>query len=535
MTYSFIGMGAASAPTLPSFPTTLTPTIAELKGDLGPIIEVVNAVPPPRGFNPRDPETWKPDAMIPWGVDTIMALQKHLGFAPIDLSQALAIAKGELKWLDEYGIPLTSIPMNVRDAALLFARTSAVAACRQLGIPPELGTATVDALSDGEFTSADVESIGGVAGGMGGSYLCGMIGIPPQLGGFVGSFAGKLVGGLVSDALNIGGGSSEREARLKAEKQARAAVRKQLNTIRNQYSSLVMPLIRNIYWQTFDNMLGDIEELWQISECSTGTDASSPMRFPLLWGSSGMLSGLPSNVDPFLRRPFDASRCPPLDYTLSQNPALCLQNSWITPGNASGCPSVFGCPYPSFPNLGAAPAERVAQAFAAHNMWWVQGQNRDANTKAWQENLPHPPSSIVNDIARWTERKSRCASDACRRGIDGDIEQAVKKYDTILQAYVAEAGPTRLFATGMLVQSDIIASASVYAVANSIRANAAQLRSGKLDRFSRLLAQSPAKIQSAERKAKAAAIAGTLMNGALNVGVPALGALLIYKGIRGRR
>jgi len=538
------GFGGAQAPARPELPGIpgLVPTKAAVKEDLGPYIDIANNLAPPPGFDPTDPDTWKPELVIPYGVRMMGELQKELGLAPVDLQQTLGIVKGDIKWLDEMGIPLTSIPTNLREACIAYARCAAVVACKQLGVPPEIGTVTVDALSDGEFTDKDVEAIGSVAGGVAGSTICGLIGIPPQLGGYFGSFAGNVLGGLVSDALDIGGGSAEREERNKQMRAARAAVRKQLNQIRGQYQSLVIPLVRSLYWEVFDRQIADLENFWEGMECLTGVPPKTgtilaPVRFPLLWGASGMLQNLGPREAPLLRYAFDAPRCPPPRYDLTRDETLCVSSALIAPGTASGCPSMFGCPYPKFPPLGAGGGERVAQAFAAYNHWWMQPQNRAANTEAWKAALPEPPARIVNFIARRTEERQGCKSDACRHYADRDIGNAVEQYNALLGSAVELAGPDPILASGMRIQADIVSSASVYSAASALRVERNAIRSGNTTRIKAIMGRigDPKHIQALQRKIALAKVTGPVLNGLLNFGLPALGAVLLGAAVLRRR
>ena len=295
------------------------PTRDAIREIYAPYQEAIDAIPMPRGFDPvkfvTQGETLTAESAIQWSFDTIQQLQKHLNLSPPDLTRLQQIARGELKWLNEFGVPLTTIPTSVREAAIALATCAAFNACKQLGIPPEIGTLTVESLSDGELTDRDVMAMGGLAGGLAGSYLGSMIGIPPQLGGFVGGYLGKMLGSGLSDVLGIGGGSSARAERRRQDRERRRAVRGMLEQVRGQYQNLIVPLVRQMYWMVFDNSLVQIENQWQKSEC----DARA--RFPILWGAAGGLVGLPRDADPFLRYTFDGSRCPPADFRLVRSSA----------------------------------------------------------------------------------------------------------------------------------------------------------------------------------------------------------------------
>lgn len=541
MSYALVSGLGADAPIASAATSALSlvPTKSELRTEITPYIDIANAVSPPPGFDPTKPETWTPERIIPYGMRMAQEIQKQLGIAPVDLAQIEKLVKGDLKWLDEMGIPLTTIPTNLRQLCVTFAKTVAIAACKQLGIPPEIGTATLDALSDGEFTSSDVESIGGVAGGMGGTFVCGLIGLPPQLGGYLGSYAGKIVGGLVSDVLDIGGGKAEREERRRQRDQARAAVRKELNSIRGQYQSMVVPLVRTLYWETFDNMLEDLENFWEKTECTTGVEGVlPPVRFPLLWGASGLGQGLDARAMPFLRYQYDGSRCPPQNYSLERPAGQCVSfTKPVAPGLATGCPSMFGCPYPVLPPLGAGGAERVAQAFAAYNVWWLQPGNRAANTDAWKNALPQPSAHTVDAIAHRSAQRQKCESATCRQHADRDIAAYVAGYNQQLSDACELAGPNSVLAIGMAIQSDIVATGGAYAAAAQIRLQKNALRAGRLDRVRALWDQigDPSAVKWAQRKVSASKAYGITMNAALNYGLPAVGAVMIAGALLKRR
>lgn len=542
MSYALIsGLGAEAPPPPTQDPyagLSLVPTKGEVANRIAPYVDIANAISPPSGFDPKNPETWTPERVIPYGMRLAQEIQKQLGIAPVDLAQIEKMVKGDLKWLDELGIPLTTIPTNIRELCVTFAKTVAIAACKQLGIPPEIGTATLDTLSDGEFTSSDVESIGGVAGGMGGSFVCGLIGLPPQLGGYLGSYAGKIVGGLVSGVLDIGGGEAAREERERQKRQARDAVRKELNSIRSQYQTMVMPLVRTLYWETFDDLLEDLENFWEKTECTTGVPGVlPPVRFPLLWGASGLAQGLAPGDMPFLRHEHDASRCPPQNYALARPPGACISSRYIPPGLASGCPSMFGCPYPKLPNLGAGGAERVAEAFAAYNVWWIQPANRAANTDAWKAALPEPSAHTVNAIAHRAAQRQNCESSKCRSNADRDIAAYVGGYNQVLSDACELGGPNAILAIGMAIQADIVSTGSAYASAAQIRVQKNALRSGQLGRVRALWDRigDPSAVKWAERKVAVSKAYGIAANAALNYGLPALGAVMIASALMKRR
>lgn len=532
--------GLGQAPTIPTLETIEghLPTRDEIRRLYEPYQSTIDRVPLPRGFDPvkfaTTGEGLDATQAIAWTLRTAEELRKHLGLQLPDMSVLTKIAKGELEWLDEFGVPLTTIPTNVREVAMALAITAAFNVCKQLGIPPEIGTMTVESLADGELTSRDVQSMGGLSGGIAGSYLGGLIGIPPQLGGFVGGYLGKMLGGGVSDLLGIGGGRAEREERRRAEREARQQVRGMLEQVRGQYQQLVPPS-RTIFWMVFDDALKQIENEWEQAECLAGT------IFPILWGaSSGPRLDLRPDEDPFLRYAFYASRCPPPNQALWRNPKQCVSFSQpIEPGTRQGCPSVFRCPYPSFPNLGAGDVERVAQAFAAYNFWWIQPPSRGPNTDAWVRNVPRADDRTVAYIARLIEVKSRCASDRCRLIQDGGISQSIDRYKTgALDPYLEQAGPGRLLESAIRVQADVATSAAAYRALYQLRGNGRMFRDNVGEALRRAVDRNrrDAEIVMAQQgKLLRDERLGKTIGALLNYGVPAAGALMLAGALWRRR
>jgi hypothetical protein len=250
-----------------------------------------------------------------------------------------------------------------------------------------------------------------------------------------------------------------------------------------------------------------------------------------------MLQNLTPQDAPFLRHAFDASRCPPPRYDLQRSANECVTQAFIVPGTVTGCPSMFGCPYPKFPALGAGGGERVAQAFAAYNHWWMQPQNRPANTEAWKAALPEPPAHIVNEIARRTQDRQGCKSNECKRYVDRDVANAVEEYSAMLGRAVDRAGPNAILETGMRVQADIIASASVYSAASALRVEKNAIRAGDARRIKAIMGRigDPSHIRALQRRVALAKVTGPVFNGILNYGLPALGAVLVGAAVLRRR
>jgi hypothetical protein len=430
---------------------------------------------------------------------------------------------------------------DVKPMAIIALKAGAAYGCSYIGIPPELGMVTVDVLKDGEITDKDFEAAGGVGGAIGGAALAGFFGVPPSIGGFVGGKVGQLAGGVVADSLKIGGGRAEREAKRKERLAAEAIVRGELTAIRAQFSDMIS-LKRGEWWSFFDRVVETFGMQWQNLECAAFT------RFPLLWegGNGGM---------PFFDHPYDASTCTrPINKNLSRGIA-CLNTKSLLPFRSLvqnprrpagekyvDCKMPIGCPYPSFPPLGASEwSERVTQAFAAYDIWWQPSPERGPIDEAWVNALPTPDQrprdaamlrsmgglSWTAFIAKRSSEKKGCKSHACRVNVDHDIGIAIDAYKAELSA-VADAALSfeAINAAAMRIAGDMTRTAGIYAAAVKISASKLELRRGDLDR---VLARSKADAELIRKSAgdlQRALEHGQRMNRLVNYGMLVAGGAL---------
>lgn len=257
--------------------------------------------------------------------------------------------------------------------------TSASYACQSIGIPPQLGTLAVDTVWNGQITSGTLEAAGAVAGSIAGAALGSYVGIPPVIGAFVGSILGKSVGDVVADVFGIGG-KEARDAMRSEWASVASSIEGQMNGVRDQYINLLIAH-RGEYWATFDRIIDNISYQWQSFECNFAHS-----RFPLLWSGN-------SNVNPFFLYKYTPSLCgQPINQNLSRGTG-CLNTNGILPNiTGGGCGAIYGCPYPQFPDMGTNDPyrERVVQAFAAYDIWWVPPEQRQAIDQQWVQYFAQP-------------------------------------------------------------------------------------------------------------------------------------------------
>src|SRR6185295_11573445 len=200
-----------------------SPAIQQVKQDWGPAMDIAGKLNIPYGDIAKNPSLAVqfmmgalPTLLEAAGIDGAPAdiAAVASGFAP----QIGALARGHTTPLVMAGI-----------------KTGAAYGCRELGIPPDIGNITIDAVLAGELTDKTLVAAGGLGGAIGGSALCSLIGVPPCIGGYIGGFAGKLAGGALAGVLSIGGGKAEREAKRAERAKLEAAIRGQLDSIRQQY------------------------------------------------------------------------------------------------------------------------------------------------------------------------------------------------------------------------------------------------------------------------------------------------------------
>jgi hypothetical protein len=524
-----VGFGAVSAEEAAAagFEATLAgvPTSADLKADAEPYLRALSGI-----GSPKDPTT---DSAIEWGMKALPKLGKEFGVqVPTNEKDLIMLAAGMgpsfLGSPGGGGIPLDKFPTNIKELETLLVHGAAAYACQQVGIPPELGSVTVEALLDGELTDKDFEAIGGVSGAMGGSAVCSMLGIPPQIGGWVGAQVGKFVGGAVASVLSIGGGKAERREAERRRRAQEAAVRGALESQRKQYQELCVNQIRPEYWHAFDSAIERLEMQWQGFEC----DAA--VRFPLLW-THPSARGLY-----YFQHPLMSGCSPQTSPTLNRFGSCIDGRKYLPHTDPKGCSYIYGCPYPSFPSLGAGEFERDAQAIAAYDVWWMPPDTRSVNDQQWWNAFQAPSSKLVSEIARYQDIKSRCKSNTCKNINQKEVDKRVTAYGASLQGTLnaaSDIGP--LVSASLRVQNDIISTGATYKVAGVIRAQQQLLRSNAREALLRSISKNRADAELVVRNnelMRDAAVFGRRMNGFLNYGMLALGGGILGAAVvRSRR
>lgn len=525
-----IGFGGTTEDVSAGFDVAFSgvPTAAELKADAAPYLRAVSDIGMPK--NPTN------ESAIDWGKKAIPKLGAEFGVkVPTNKEDLLMLAAGMgpsfLGGGGGGGLPLDQIARikDMKDVEVLLVNGAAAYGCQQAGIPPELGAVTVEALMDGELTDKDFEAVGGVAGSLGGSAVCSMLGIPPQIGGWVGAQVGKLVGGAVASVLGIGGGKAEREAARRQRLAVMNQIRGAMESQRRQYQEICVNQVRPEFWHAFDLSLERLETQWQGFECDAG------VRFPLLW------TGQAERGLYYLMHPL-RSGCQPTQAPTLNRFGSCIDSSRLRPYlDSRGCPHIYGCPYPTFStSLGAGEFERDAQAIAAYDIWWMSPSQRAVNTQAWWNAFPSPSPKQVSDIARYQDIKSRCASDPCRNTNQKSIDRQMSAYQASLQRTLDQSADIRtLVAASLRVQSDIISTGATYKVVRAIRAQQGLLRTNAREALLRSISKNKADaelvLQNNEMLRDAAA-SGRRFNTLLNYGMLATGGgLLIAAALRNRR
>lgn len=525
-----VGFGAvnAAAEAEASFDAVLSgvPTAADLKADTEPYLRALSGI-----GTPKDPTT---ESAIAWGMKALPKLGKEFGVkVPTNEKDLLMLAAGMgptfLGSPGGGGIPLDKFPANVKELEVLLVHGAAAYACQQTGIPPELGAVTVEALIDGELTDKDFEAIGGVSGALGGSAICSMLGLPPQIGGWVGAQVGKFVGGTVASVLSIGGGKAERREAERRRRAAEAAVRGALEQQRKQYQDICINQVRPEYWHAFDLALERLEMQWQGFECDAG------VRFPLLW------TGEFSRGLYYFGHPLLTGCTPTITATLQRAGNCSVDGRKLLPYlTDKGCPYVYGCPYPSFPSFGAGDLERAAQSIAAYDIWWLPPSERSVNDQQWWNAFQSPSKQLVSEIARYQDIKSRCKSNTCKNINQKQIDQRVSSYGTSLQKTLDAASDIRpLVSAALRVQNDLISTGATYKVAGAIRAQQQLLRSNAKEALLRSISKNRADAELVVKnneRLRDAQVFGKRMNTILNYGMLATGGgILLAAAMRSRR
>lgn len=522
-----VGFGAAADITAGlSAALAGAPTSAELKRDTEPYLRAVAGI-----GTPSSPTN---QSAIEWGMKALPKLGKEFGVTVPESKEQLALLAAGMgpAFLGgiggNSGISLDKLPSNAKELEHLLVNGAAVYACQQAGIPPELGAVTVEALLDGELTNKDFQAVGGVAGSLGGSAICSMIGVPPQIGAWVGAQVGKFVGGAVASVLSIGGGKAEREEARRKREAAMKAVRGAMESQRAEYQRLCVERIRPEFWHAFDTALERLESQWQGFECDAG------VRFPLLW-TGDFDRGLQ-----YFGHPLMSGCAPTFTASLMRAGGCQVDGRKLLPYvNSKGCPYIYGCPYPTFPSLGAGSFERDAQAVAAYDIWWLAPAQRSTNDQQWWNAFPLPTNQVVSEIARYQDIKSRCASDTCRNVNQKQIDSRMHAYKSVLDKTLESAADTRpLIAATLRVQADIISTGAMYKVAQAIRQQQTILRSNAHEALLRSISKNKqdAELVLASNEAMArAAKSGRRWNAVVNYGMLAMGGGLLAAAVMKQR
>lgn len=532
----------SSAPQVPGMPALSTPTdtmnqimasspdAKSVEGDWAPAMDAAASIGMPNAEMMGDPG--KATAFMMQAMPTVMQAAGITGPAA-DIAQ---VASG---FAPQVGALVDGHPGPLVMAGI---KTGAAYGCQELGIPPDIGNITVDAIAAGEFSEETLIAAGGLGGAVGGSALCSLVGIPPCIGGFVGGTAGKLVGGFVGSALNVGRSSADKKAAREAQKALEAQAAGQLASIRAQYVDMVRAN-RGVWWAKFDNVIDNFSLQWQALECNI-----TRVRFPLLWSGTG-------TVNPYFLYPYAASTCArPPNRNLSKGTGCLNSKGLLSVVTESGCPEPYGCPYPTFPTIGSDPYnERVLQAFAAYDIWWVPPESRSAIDQLWLDSLPKPNDFPTDPTTRhrgifagktWTEGiadlqagKNGCTTHACRVRSDSEMALGFSAYKAALSAVVAEAlSLDGVNAAAMRIAGDMTSTAGIYYAAQKINAN----KSAAINKdYPKLLAQSKTDsslIIAENTKLKKAIDGGRVINSAVNYGALGIGAILLAGAIaRSRR
>jgi hypothetical protein len=512
-------------------------SIDDLRGEWAPVVDVAGKLPLLVRDGTVDPSIavelmmkGMPLAMSAFGVKGTPA--EIAAYAQGVAPEAIALLKG-----------------NPKPIAMVAVKLGAAYGCNAVGIPPEVGFVTVEAIKDLELTDRDFEAFGALGGAVGGATVCSLIGVPPSIGGFVGGIAGKAAGGAIASVAGIGGGKAEREARKQKMLEMRAQARGTLSAVRNIYADAIA-LQRGAWWGKFDAIVESTSTFWQNFECEIGT------RFPLLFQGGIGFQGHNATVTPFFVNRFDASRCiAPVNKNLSRGTGCLMWGSLYSylssaqPWPMGGCPSALGCPYPDLPTRGASDewSARVIKAFAAYDIWWQPGAERQAIDAAWIDALPRTnaectienvrshmartlgPTSYEAYIGKALEVQTRCKSTACKNTWTNDINWVIKNgYQIECEAVTSEAlSLDAINAAGIRIARDITTTAATYGAAQMAYLTRAELLTGKLakavagnERAGKLIIENTLRLKQAYAR-------GRVINGIVNYGALALGAGLV--------
>jgi hypothetical protein len=182
---------------------------AELPGvqDAPSRSEVQSYVAQLRSYAPAQPLDWEklgPEAALAWTEQGIRNWARAQG-VPLSETELQQAALGYAE--QELGV---SIPQNVAQAREVGLELAVTEACAGLGVDPQLGFVTYEALRDGRLDKGDCQAIGRASGAMAGAAIGQAYGIPAPIGAYVGGQLGGAVGSWFSDSFGIGGSAQQR-------------------------------------------------------------------------------------------------------------------------------------------------------------------------------------------------------------------------------------------------------------------------------------------------------------------------------------
>ena len=511
-----------------------SPIAEDIASDWGPAIGIAGKIGIPSEKVMNDP-----GAAVTFMMQAMPVVLEAAGIS----GDALDYVTMASKFAPEIGALVDGRPKPI---VFGLVKTGAAYGCQQLGIPPELGTATIDVIRAGEISDETFEAAGGMGGAIGGSALCSLVGIPPCIGGFAGGIAGKAVGGFVASLGHIGSSKAEKDKERAERQRLEAQITGELNAIRRGYEDAIRQW-RPSWWAQVDGVIDGFNAQWQALECGDPAHGAVGTRFPLLWSGQG-------TVNPYFVYPYSSSTCTvPINRNLSRGTG-CLNSKGLLVGMVeSGCPQPYGCPYPGLPVQGApnAFAARVIQAFAAYDIWWVPPEGRDQINQGWVDYLSKPNERPIDPTTRnrgmfagktWTQgiadvtaAKSKCSTHACRVQADKDLSLGYNAYKSELAAKFAEAvSLEHINAAALRISTDLTSSAATYAAAQQINASRSAAIQGGYGKLLASQTQNATLIIKKNQDLLRARTHGRLINRVVNYGALALGGALLVGALAKR-
>lgn len=355
---------------------------------------------------PLGPIPQNEDGAARWGEDALSVWSDSVGIS-LSNEQVKGIISGNLDTTNEAGAALVSM--------------SSVATANELGIDPALSAVTIEALSDGKLSSAEVEAIAQTTGSVVGAAVGG------PLGATVGGAIGAFIGGAITSYLGLGRPSDEEIAKIiEAQRQARA----------EWHRSIVAQCdaIEARFWTDFDTTIDllntkrqlfseiiekDFKLSWFDAIASKGYDKTSYPN-PLIFGGGKLRKGL-TKFGCEIQRTDTGFVWPTIDYQPEPiqhiDPGLIPDPTWsgYDPGvvisgvTSEWClyrpKSFLGQPYPDIktPKY-ASPFGQIWRAFKLRNLEWLPDDKRklcDPNE------IPYIPGGTDNVNVSLIERDAK--------------------------------------------------------------------------------------------------------------------------------